>query len=157
MLRRNGFKIDFKSNSCGGGAGSNSSGTGSSVESRQTPTSSSTTTPTSEQQFNIFPAIFSRQLNFHHHHHQGHNTASSKLMDELRPNLGLLGLMDDHHHLHHHHHEKRVPKTEAPDFAALYGLPNSVIENQQPTSLPSARHLPNDHSSKVFTIIYSIL
>lgn len=70
-------------------------------------------------------------------------------MDELRPNLGLLGLMDDHHHhLHHHHHEKRVPKTEAPDFAALYGLPNSVIENQQSSAIPSARHLATEHASE---------
>ncbi|KAK7603254.1 hypothetical protein V9T40_003253 [Parthenolecanium corni] len=67
-------------------------------------------------------------------------------MDELRPNLGLLGLMDDHHHLHHHHHEKRIPKTEAPDFAALYGLSNPVIDNQQPSTLPS-RHLAADHSN----------
>jgi len=150
--REYGSKIDFKSNSCGGGTGSNSSGTGSGPESRQTPTSSaSANTPStcSEQQFNIFPAIFSRQLNFHHHH-QGHNSASSKLMDELRPNLGLLGLMDDHHHLHHHHHhhEKRIPKSEAPDFAALYGLSNPVIDNQQPSALPS-RHLAADHSSKL--------
>lgn len=69
-------------------------------------------------------------------------------MDELRPNLNLLGLRDDHHHLHHHHHEKRIPKTEAPDFAALYGLSNSVIENQQPSTLPSSSHLTTDHSSK---------
>lgn len=48
-------------------------------------------------QFNIFPAIFSRQLNF-----SASNATQVKLMDDLRPNLvgGLLGLqqglLDDH-------------------------------------------------------------
>ncbi|XP_052132626.1 POU domain, class 4, transcription factor 2-like, partial [Frankliniella occidentalis] len=58
------------------------------------------------QQFNIFPAFFSKQLNFNHHQ----STAvanTTKLMDDLRPNLSLLGvagLVDDHHLHHHHHH-----------------------------------------------------
>lgn len=49
------------------------------------------------QQFNIFPAIFSRQLNF-----TSGSCGQGKLMDELRPNLvgGLLGLqqglLEDH-------------------------------------------------------------
>ena len=48
------------------------------------------TTPNSDsQQFSIFPAIFSRQLNF-----PNNITNQSKLMEEIRPNLvgGLLGL-----------------------------------------------------------------
>lgn len=56
------------------------------------------------QQFNIFPAIFSRQLNFSSNG-CGQN---SKIMDELRPNLvgGLLGVsgLIDEHHLHHNSH-----------------------------------------------------
>lgn len=49
------------------------------------------------QQFNIFPAFFSRQLNFT----AGGCGQGSKIMEELRPNLvgGLLGvggLLDDH-------------------------------------------------------------
>ncbi|CAH1391220.1 unnamed protein product [Nezara viridula] len=56
----------------------------------------------------IFPAIFSRQLG-------GFSTSQGgKLMDELRPNLGLLGLVEDHPL------DKR-PKTEA-EFSGLYGL-----------------------------------
>ncbi|CAG9819550.1 unnamed protein product [Phaedon cochleariae] len=50
------------------------------------------------QQFNIFPAIFSRQLNFNA------CTQSKAMMDELRPNLvgvgnllGVGGLLEDHH------------------------------------------------------------
>uniref|UniRef100_A0A182F7S3 Uncharacterized protein n=1 Tax=Anopheles albimanus TaxID=7167 RepID=A0A182F7S3_ANOAL len=55
------------------------------------------------QQFNIFPAIFSRQLNFN----AAGSCGQSKLMDDLRPNLvgGLLGLqqglLDDHAALSH--------------------------------------------------------
>lgn len=56
----------------------------------------------------IFPAIFSRQLG-------GFSTSQGgKLMDDLRPNLGLLGLVEDHPL------DKR-PKTEA-EFSGLYGL-----------------------------------
>uniref|UniRef100_A0A182N532 Uncharacterized protein n=1 Tax=Anopheles dirus TaxID=7168 RepID=A0A182N532_9DIPT len=56
------------------------------------------------QQFNIFPAIFSRQLNFNA---ATGSCSQSKLMDDLRPNLvgGLLGLqqglLDDHAALTH--------------------------------------------------------
>uniref|UniRef100_A0A182RGY5 Uncharacterized protein n=1 Tax=Anopheles funestus TaxID=62324 RepID=A0A182RGY5_ANOFN len=56
------------------------------------------------QQFNIFPAIFSRQLNFNT---STGSCSQSKLMDDLRPNLvgGLLGLqqglLDDHAALAH--------------------------------------------------------
>uniref|UniRef100_A0A182SRN9 Uncharacterized protein n=1 Tax=Anopheles maculatus TaxID=74869 RepID=A0A182SRN9_9DIPT len=57
------------------------------------------------QQFNIFPAIFSRQLNFNTS--TSGSCSQSKLMDDLRPNLvgGLLGLqqglLDDHAALAH--------------------------------------------------------
>lgn len=50
------------------------------------------------QQFNIFPAFFSRQLNFTG---GGGCGQGSKIMEELRPNLvggllGVPGLLDDH-------------------------------------------------------------
>ncbi|KAG8248217.1 hypothetical protein J6590_044061 [Homalodisca vitripennis] len=125
-------KLDFKVSSCAGG-GPGEPATSHSV---------SVTTSSgggSEQQFNIFPAIFSRQLNFHHQGPHG-----GKLMDELRPNLGLLGLVDDHSHFHHHHHDKKPAKTETPDFAALYALPGG-LESQQHT--PPSRQLA-DHSGK---------
>lgn len=95
-------KLDFK-NSCvagSGGSGNITSGPTSTTGSQNLCINSNSPSDTS-QQFNIFPAIFSRQLNF---------SASSgtcgggqgKLMDELRPNLvgGLLGLqqglLEDH-------------------------------------------------------------
>ncbi|CAH2270058.1 jg16518 [Pararge aegeria aegeria] len=50
------------------------------------------------QQFNIFPAFFSRQLNFSA---GGGGSQGSKIMEELRPNLvggllGMPGLLDEH-------------------------------------------------------------
>lgn len=50
------------------------------------------------QQFNIFPAFFSRQLNFTG---GGGTGQGSKIMEELRPNLvggllGMPGLLDEH-------------------------------------------------------------
>lgn len=68
-----------------------------------------------QQPFNIFPAIFSRQLNFSAAAAAAAAAQqTSKLMDDLRPNLvgGLLGLqqglLDDHAlahgNLQHHHH-----------------------------------------------------
>ncbi|CAH0387008.1 unnamed protein product [Bemisia tabaci] len=68
-------------------------------------------------------------------------------MDELRPNLGLLGLMDEHHlHHHHHHHDKRiVTKTETPDFSALYNLPTSALDASQTHSSSPSRNL-SDHT-----------
>lgn len=126
-----GLKLDFKVSSCSGGEAATSSVTVSSAPGHSS----------AEQQFNIFPAIFSRQLNFHH----GQGGHGGKLMDELRPNLGLLGLVDDHSHphFHHHHHDKKPAKTEAPDFAALYALPGSL--DQQHSSPVSARQLA-DHT-----------
>lgn len=97
-----GTKLDFK-NSCGGisaGGGSSSGGGGSGIGSTGGGTQNlciSSSSPDS-QQFNIFPAIFSRQLNFS----TTGSCGQGKLMDELRPNLvgGLLGLqqglLEDH-------------------------------------------------------------
>lgn len=88
-----GTKLDFKNN-CLGAGGSSSGGSASTTGGQNLCISSSS--PDS-QQFNIFPAIFSRQLNF-----STGSCGQGKLMDELRPNLvgGLLGLqqglLDDH-------------------------------------------------------------
>lgn len=96
-----GTKLDFK-NGCAdsGPAGIGSGGSGA------PPSGLSPASPDS-QQFNIFPAIFSRQLNFTG---SGATCATGgqtgKLMDDLRPNLvgGLLGLqqglLDDHNLSH---------------------------------------------------------
>ncbi|KAG4079265.1 hypothetical protein HA402_006988 [Bradysia odoriphaga] len=87
-----GSKLDFKNNCIGAGGGS--SGCASTTGGQNLCISSSS--PDS-QQFNIFPAIFSRQLNF-----TAGSGGQGKLMDELRPNLvgGLLGLqqglLEDH-------------------------------------------------------------
>uniref|UniRef100_A0A182U677 Homeobox domain-containing protein n=1 Tax=Anopheles melas TaxID=34690 RepID=A0A182U677_9DIPT len=90
---------------CLGGGGGVSGAGPDGVAANGTPLGLSPTSAADSQQFNIFPAIFSRQLNF--------NTATagscsqSKLMDDLRPNLvgGLLGLqqglLDDHAALAH--------------------------------------------------------
>lgn len=79
------------------------------------------------QQFNIFPAIFSRQLNF-----SNPCPGQNKMMDELRPNLvgvgnllGVSGLLDEHH-LHPMGADKSGRKcntsgSSAEDFTALYG------------------------------------
>lgn len=104
-------KLDFK-NSClagsGGGGNISSSGPASTTGSQNLCLSANS--PSAEQ-FNIFPAIFSRQLNFSASGGGGSVTcgsgtngsnAQSKLMEDLRPNLvgGLLGLqqglLDDH-------------------------------------------------------------
>jgi hypothetical protein len=71
--------------------------------------------PESQSQFNIFPAIFSRQLNF-----SAANCNQQKFMlhnsmaDDLRPNLvgGLLGLqqqglIDDHNQIQHNNSESK--------------------------------------------------
>jgi hypothetical protein len=87
-------KVDFKQN-CATGVGGN--GTQDFKTSNSTAQSLGLNPPSPDsQQFNIFPAIFSRQLNF-----SASSCGQQKLMDELRPNLvgGLLlqqGLLDDH-------------------------------------------------------------
>ncbi|KAL9696454.1 hypothetical protein quinque_016033 [Culex quinquefasciatus] len=102
-----GSKLDFKTgcpdsgpSGIGGGAVSAASSAASSGQLSASPDS---------QQFNIFPAIFSRQLNFTGSTCGGTgggvgatSSNQNKLMDDLRPNLvgGLLGLqqglLDDH-------------------------------------------------------------
>lgn len=90
-----GTKLDFKNN-CLGAGGSSSGGSASTTGGSGQNLCISSSSPDS-QQFNIFPAIFSRQLNF-----STGSCGQGKLMDELRPNLvgGLLGLqqglLDDH-------------------------------------------------------------
>lgn len=100
-----GTKLDFK-NSCGGGIGAGGSSNGSGNVGSASTTGAGTqnlcisSSSPDSQQFNIFPAIFSRQLNFSTT--AGGSCGQGKLMDELRPNLvgGLLGLqqgiLDDH-------------------------------------------------------------
>lgn len=109
-----GSKLDFKNNCIGavgtgggggggggvGGGGGGGSGGGTSSSGATSSLGLSPSSPDS-QQFNIFPAIFSRQLNF-----STGSCGQSKLMDELRPNLvgGLLGLQQgllDEHALAH--------------------------------------------------------
>lgn len=87
-------KVDFKQNcgtpgTGGGNVANSNTGTSSSLNNLSPPSPDS-------QQFNIFPAIFSRQLNF-----SAGSCGQQKLMEDLRPNLvgGLLlqqGLLDDH-------------------------------------------------------------
>lgn len=97
----------------GGGDGSNAAGTSSSISGGASAPSLSTTTLSLEhQQFNIFPAIFSRQLNFSAAAAAANcGSSQNKLMDDLRPNLGLLGvnLMENEnfHFNHNHNQDKR--------------------------------------------------
>lgn len=97
----NSSKLDFKT-SCvgaGGGPGGGSSVGGGSAGGGTSSSSNLGLSPSSpdSQQFNIFPAIFSRQLNF-----STGTCGQGKLMDDIRPNLvgGLLGLqqglLEDH-------------------------------------------------------------
>ena len=71
--------------------------------------------PESQSQFNIFPAIFSRQLNFSAANcNQQQKFMIHNSMDDLRPNLvgGLLGLqqqglIDDHNQIQHNNSESK--------------------------------------------------
>lgn len=131
------------------------------------PTSSDDLT---HQQFNIFPAIFSRQLNF--------NTCpqSKAMMDELRPNLvgvsnllGVGGLLEDHHgHLgssSNNNLDKNSGRkcggstsgSSAEDFGAIYGgLGHTPHEHHGHTPA----HTPptgtgrtiSDHTGKAFLL-----
>lgn len=106
-----GGKLDFKNN-CLGAGGSSSGGSASTTGGQNLCISSSS--PDS-QQFNIFPAIFSRQLNFTA---GGGSCGQGKLMDELRPNLvgGLLGLqqglLEDHALSHGNLQHNNSPDTK---------------------------------------------
>lgn len=113
----------------GGGVGSvggTSVGSGSSL--------STTALSLDHQQFNIFPAIFSRQLNFSAA--AAANCGQNKLMDELRPNLGLLGVglvENDTFHLNHNQEKRKCSSTSSneQDFG-LYGV-HQGIEASPPT------------------------
>lgn len=94
--------MDFKNHCGAGGSGGNNSGPTSATGGQNLCINSSSPSDAS-QQFNIFPAIFSRQLNFSAAAAAGSCSGQTgKLMDELRPNLvgGLLGLqqglLEDH-------------------------------------------------------------
>ncbi|OAD57533.1 Paired box protein Pax-7 [Eufriesea mexicana] len=86
------------------------------------------------QQFNIFPAIFSRQLNFSAA--AAANCGQNKLMDELRPNLGLLGVglvENESFHLNHNQEKRKCSSTSSneQDFS-LYGV-HQGLEASPPT------------------------
>lgn len=69
--------------------------------------------PTDSQQFNIFPAIFSRQLNFSAGNCNQQKFMIHNSMEELRPNLvgGLLGLqqglIEDHNQIPHNNSDTK--------------------------------------------------
>jgi hypothetical protein len=69
--------------------------------------------PTDSQQFNIFPAIFSRQLNFSASNCNQQKFMIHNSMEELRPNLvgGLLGLqqglIEDHNQIPHNNSDTK--------------------------------------------------
>ena len=110
--------------SVGGGGGGGGSGGGGGL---------STTLSLDHQQFNIFPAIFSRQLNFSA---AAANCGQNKLMDELRPNLGLLGVglvENDTFHLNHNQEKRKCSSTSSneQDFS-LYGV-HQGLEASPPT------------------------
>ncbi|KAI4502902.1 hypothetical protein M0802_001946 [Mischocyttarus mexicanus] len=110
----------------GGGAGGTGAGGGGGGASSLPTTALSL----DHQQFNIFPAIFSRQLNF------SANCGQNKLMDELRPNLGLLGVglvENDSFHLNHNQEKRKCSSASSneQDFG-LYGV-HQGLEASPPT------------------------
>lgn len=114
------------------------------------------------QQFNIFPAFFSRQLNFTS---GGGCGQGSKIMEELRPNLvggllGVPGLLDEHQadakYLPSSGESKYTPgdkgrkcsnasSSSAEEFGGLYGA-----EHAATPPAPLSRSL-QDHSGEYFT------
>lgn len=153
----NSLKLDFKGvSSCLGALGGSPAPVGS------TPSSGGSSEEASHQQFNIFPAIFSRQLNF--------NACPQKsMMEELRPNLvgmgnllGVSGLLDEHHgHLmgssagNNGAGNKDTPRkcntsgSSAEDFGSIYGgLPHGHDHhNHTPANTPPASRI-TDHTGK---------
>ncbi|KAH0998774.1 hypothetical protein HUJ05_009688, partial [Dendroctonus ponderosae] len=133
------LKLDFKGvSSCLGALGSSPA-----------PAVSTTGEDLSHQQFNIFPAIFSRQLNFNA------CPQGKSMMEDLRPNLvgvgnllGVQGLLEDHHqHLaasasaDKSNRKCNTSGSSAEDFSALYGgLPHSHDHhgNHTPAHTPPA-------------------
>lgn len=122
----------------GGGTGNTAGSSGSSAPGSTSSISgtSLSTLSLDHQQFNIFPAIFSRQLNFSAA--AAANCGQNKLMDELRPNLGLLGavnLMENEvFHLNHSQEKRKCSSASSneQDFG-LYGV-HQAIEASSPTS-----------------------
>lgn len=134
----------------GGGDGSNAGGTSSSIPSGPpVPSLSTTTLSLDHQQFNIFPAIFSRQLNFSAAAAAANcGTNQNKLMDDLRPNLGLLGvnLMENENFHFNHNQDKRKCNTSSSnehDFS-LYAVHQS-LDSGPPT--PATTPVRNSISS----------
>lgn len=112
------------------------------------------------QQFNIFPAIFSRQLNFSA---AAANCSQNKLMDELRPNLGLLGvgLVDnDTFHINHNQEKRKCSSTSSneQDFS-IYGV-HQGIDTSPPTpaATPGRNSVGNPTSvgKKLFIKLYNL-
>lgn len=117
------------------------------------------------QQFNIFPAFFSRQLNFTG---GGGCGQGSKIMEELRPNLvggllGVPGLLDEHQadakFLPAGGESKYTPdkgrkcsnasSSSAEEFGGLYGGEHAAT----PPAPPLSRSL-QDHSGMYLKLIF---
>lgn len=121
----------------GGGVGSVGSSVGGSGL-------STTALSLDHQQFNIFPAIFSRQLNFSA---AAANCGQNKLMDELRPNLGLLGVglvENDTFHLNHNQEKRKCSSTSSneQDFG-LYGVHQGLEASPTPAATPGRNSVGN--------------
>ena len=150
-------KLDFKNNCTVAGGGGVNNGSGSS----SVPPSSLGLSPASpdSQQFNIFPAIFSRQLNF-----SAGSCGQQKLMDELRPNLvgGLLGLqqglLDDHALAAHgqlQHNNSDTKFMSLQDNHNRFSHENRLLgltqDGRNPSSLGTTGnlHVPNGNDNKL--------
>ncbi|CAH1958040.1 unnamed protein product [Acanthoscelides obtectus] len=149
----NSLKLDFKGvSSCLGALGS-------SPAPSAVPTSSAE--DLQHQQFNIFPAIFSRQLNFNA------CPQSKAMMDELRPNLvgvsnllGVGGLLEDHHgHLGGNGVDKSNARkcnnasgSSAEDFSAIYGGLQHGHDHHghTPAHTPPSNRTITDHTDGAF-------
>lgn len=139
--------MDFKQNCTAAG--------GSSLVNNSSSLGLSPVSPDS-QQFNIFPAIFSRQLNF-----SASNCNQQKFMihnsmsDDLRPNLvgGLLGLqqglIDDHSHIQHNNSESKFMSLQDNHNRyenRLLGLSQDG-RNTSLSSLAGSSNMPNGNDS----------
>ncbi|KAF7287201.1 hypothetical protein GWI33_002022 [Rhynchophorus ferrugineus] len=144
------LKLDFKGvSSCLGALGSSPG-----------PSVTSSGEDIGHQQFNIFPAIFSRQLNFNA------CPQGKSMMEDLRPNLvgvgnllGVQGLLDEHHQHLSSSADKSARKcntsgSSAEDFSALYGgLPHSHDHHGSHTPAhtpPAATRTITDHTDGAF-------
>lgn len=104
------IKLDFKNCTAASGNSLNNSLNHTGAVSSSLGLGSSSPDP---QQFNIFPAIFSRQLNFSASNCNQQKFMIHNSMEDLRPNLvgGLLGLqqglIDDHNQIHHNNSDTK--------------------------------------------------